>query len=235
MPLSAPPRALLVLQNDPVEGPGLIKRWAKDHGISVDLKLAKDCFTSGVLPSLSQDTPIILLGGAASVVAPASDCWLQTEIDWVKEAITQNIPVMGICLGAQILAKALGAAVQPLQSPEIGWCELHLHSPHYLAAPNNAMTVLQWHDDGFALPMGCLPFGSSPVCAQQGFLDQSRRLLGVQFHPEWDVMLLKDLIEVSVNVPPALRLALTEHALFNQQTSLLEWLMTLWLDPSRDV
>lgn len=239
------PKQILVLQNDPAEGPGLIRLWASAQAIEIVCLLAPDCFERGSPPALNADTPVLLLGGAASValparsistsvVNPAADTWQSAEIAWVQQALVQRVPVMGICLGAQMLAKAMGAAVQPLLQPEAGWCELTLHPALPMAAQSKTLTVLQWHEDGFTLPPNCQALGCSTACPQQGFLDCDRRLLGVQFHPEWDAQQLHALIELSGNVPAALHQALNQKALFSQQAGLLDRLMRMWLGRAVD-
>lgn len=171
-----------LIQHHAAEGPGQIARWAAKRGIALELWRAE----LGQLPPLARllgAQGLILLGGPASLLAPPP--WLVEEQRWLAQALTQcqMLPVLGICLGGQLLAQSLGASVVRLAQPELGWCEL--------AFDENKEFFLQWHEDSFALPPGAQWLASSAACPVQAF--SHSRITGLQFHPEWDLATLTEM------------------------------------------
>lgn len=130
---------------------------------------------------------VIVLGGPVGVYDTGSYPFLIDEIALLKDRLAANRPTLGICLGAQLMAAALGAGVAPGDEKEIGFAPLTLteaggQSPlaHLANAP-----VLHWHGDSFAIPNGAEKLAETPACANQAFaLDPN--ILGLQFHPEAD-------------------------------------------------
>ena len=127
---------------------------------------------------------VILMGGPISVNDVDRFPYLADEIALIRYRMANRLPTLGICLGAQLIARALGAAVAPMPSPEIGWDNLMLSdagraSPlRHLAGP-----VLHWHGEMFELPAGCPSLASTPNCANQAFA-VGRHTLALQFHIE---------------------------------------------------
>ena len=103
--------------------------------------------------------------------------WLVPEIDWVRDAIDRDIPVLGICFGGQLLARALGGTVSPAPKPEIGWIAIHTDD----AALVSAGPWFQFHYDSWTVPEGATEIARNSV-ASQAFV--YKRSLAVQFHPE---------------------------------------------------
>ncbi|MCW8809278.1 MAG: type 1 glutamine amidotransferase [Rhodanobacter sp.] len=169
---------LIVVQHHPAEGIGEIGVWAERHGIALDVHRAD----LGALPPAT-DRPCVLLGGPHAVNdAPA---WLQREAAWLRGRIAADVPVLGICLGAQLLAHALGGRVHPLDQPETGWTRIDF-------TDGSTLDALEWHEDSFTLPPGARSLASSEACPQQMFAHGTRRL-GLQFHPEWNAALVDTL------------------------------------------
>lgn len=128
---------------------------------------------------------LVFLGGSMSAYDDLPV--LRTEISIIDQAVRKEIPLLGICLGAQLLAQTLGARVAPNPVPEIGWYPV---SPTPAAAADpllrhfaNPEPLFQWHRDTFALPSGAVPLASSPDCANQAFR-LGARTYGFQFHLE---------------------------------------------------
>jgi len=166
---------LIVLQHHQAEGVGEVSTWAERRGVTLEVHRTD----LGQLPAVTHH-PCLLLGGPYAVNhAPA---WLERERAWLRERIADEIPVFGICLGAQLLADALGAKIHTLDHGEAGWTLIHF-------SDGSSLHALQWHEDSFTLPPGARSLASSERCAQQMFA-LGTRYLGVQFHPEWNAALV---------------------------------------------
>jgi GMP synthase (glutamine-hydrolysing) len=133
------------------------------------------------------DALLIVLGGPISVNDTAMFPFLDEEIDLLKRRIAADKPTLGICLGAQLIARALGARVRPGEEKEIGWYDLSLSAAgqqsalRYLDARNCSM--LHWHGETFDLPAGAALLASSERCQHQAF-SYGKNILALQFHPE---------------------------------------------------
>jgi GMP synthase-like glutamine amidotransferase len=128
---------------------------------------------------------LIFMGGPMSVNDPLP--WLRREEKYIVQAISSGVPVLGVCLGAQLLAKCLGARVYPMGHKEIGWhpvqlTEAGLDDP-LLQGLLPEETVFHWHGDTFDLPAGAELLASSHLCSHQAFR-HGDSLYGLQFHPE---------------------------------------------------
>jgi GMP synthase (glutamine-hydrolysing) len=130
---------------------------------------------------------LVVLGGPIGVYETEAYPFLVGEIDLIRRRLAAGRPTLGICLGAQLIATALGARVAGTGIKEIGFAPLTLseagaRSPlrHLADVP-----VLHWHGDAFAIPAGAEHLAATPLCATQAFAI-GRNVLGVQFHPEAD-------------------------------------------------
>ncbi len=173
-----------VLQHVPFEGPGAIGKWMQDHGHTL---ITTKLFADEPLPTLNTFDGLIIMGGPMGVNDADQYPWLKPEAALIADAVDSGKYVLGICLGAQLIANALGARVYPNKQKEIGWFNLTrtldaADSPVGQALPQT-LTAFHWHGDTFDLPQGATLLASSTACRNQAFLAGSRTL-GLQFHLE---------------------------------------------------
>lgn len=173
-----------VLQHVPFEGPAAIAHWARNRGHSLSVS---HLYAGDPPPDLDRFDRLVVMGGPMSVVDEAEHSWLEHEKARIDEAIRGGKSVVGICLGAQLVAEALGAHVSRNPHKEIGWLPVRLTEAaraHPLCADLPVtQQVFQWHGDTFELPPGAVQLASSEACEQQAFLFGDR-VLALQFHLE---------------------------------------------------
>ncbi len=179
------PLRVQVFQHVAFEGLGSMEAWFSGRGHSLTyVKLY-----AGQLPSESGPPAdwLIVMGGPMGVHDEAEFPWLNAEKRAIRAALDRGAAILGVCLGAQLLAHVLGAEVGPNPHKEIGWLPVDL-APEAKATwlgqvfPER-FTPFHWHGDTFAIPAGALSLGASAACRNQGFL-LGDKALGLQFHPE---------------------------------------------------
>jgi GMP synthase (glutamine-hydrolysing) len=150
--------------------------------------------TPDAQPALDGYHGLIVLGGPMNVDQTDAHPHLETEVRAIGEAVDRGLPVLGICLGAQLLAKALGAKVGANAEKEIGWYDV---SPTEEGAGDPLLAhfdatekLFQWHGDTFSIPHGAVQLASSPSCRNQAFR-YGERAYGLQFHLEVDPPLVE--------------------------------------------
>ncbi len=128
---------------------------------------------------------LVVLGGPIGAYQQAIYPFLNEELRHIRERLAHGKPVLGICLGAQLIARALEAEVAPMGVTEIGYAPLTLTPGEHcdLLAPLADLPVLHWHGDRFAIPQGASHLARSAVCDNQAFL-YAPHALALQFHPE---------------------------------------------------
>jgi GMP synthase (glutamine-hydrolysing) len=140
-------------------------------------------------PSLDGYHGMIVLGGPMSVNEPRKHPHLRTELKLIEDAMRREIPVLGICLGAQLIAKALGAEVYPSGDKEIGWYDVSPTSQAgedpLLADFREREKLFQWHGDTFDVPHTAVHLASSELCSNQAFR-YTTNVYAFQFHLEVD-------------------------------------------------
>ena len=143
------------------------------------------------LPDHAEVAGAVVMGGPMGVDETDRHPELAAEREWLAEAMRREMPVLGICLGAQLLARALGAEVRPGEGPEIGWAPVEILDPDdpILGALAPSTTVLHWHGDVFDLPEGTESLARSEQTEHQAF--RHGNAWGVLFHPEADLALLE--------------------------------------------
>jgi GMP synthase (glutamine-hydrolysing) len=140
---------------------------------------------------------LIIMGGPMSVHDERTYPWLLDEKQFIREVIALGTPVLGVCLGAQLLAEALGARVRPNPVREIGWFPVQRvaepASSVLAAAFPDSITAFHWHGDTFELPAGAVHLASSEACPNQGFV-WNNQVVGLQCHLETTQSSLENLI-----------------------------------------
>ena len=175
--------SLLVLQHIACEPPAAFEDELRSRGLDV----ARVELDEGEpLPDWRDFPAIVVMGGPMGAYDEADHPWLAGEKRLLREAVEADVPVWGVCLGAQLLASALGARVYRGEQPEVGLLPVHLtpeasDDPVFGDAPSSFPT-LQWHSDTFDLPQGATLVASSPAYPHQAF--RVGRSYGLQFHIE---------------------------------------------------
>jgi len=172
------------LQHVAFEGLGHIGSWiaAEEHQLTVTR-----LYEGGALPDPNDFDRLIIMGGPMNIYEDDRYPWLSGEKVLIRQAIKAGKSAVGICLGAQLLADALGSPVFAGQEKEIGWLPIRLteagkHTGLLSGLPNQS-TVFHWHGDTFAIPEGAIHLAESEGCSSQAFL-YDNRILGLQFHLE---------------------------------------------------
>jgi len=181
MPPPLPIRVQL-FQHVPFEGPGHLGPWLKQAGAT----LSTTRWFAGDGPPDNQNVDFLLiLGGPMSVLNEAAHPWLKVEKKFIREFIASGKPMLGFCLGAQLIAHTLGARIFKNPEPEIGWFPIE-------GIPQNDSRVFQfpssspafhWHGETFELPEGAHHLARSAACEHQAF-QMGTSVIGLQFHLE---------------------------------------------------
>jgi len=181
---------VLAFRHVPFEGAGLIHPVLRQRGVSIEYV---DLYGGAASPDIAAATGLIFLGGPMSANDGLPS--LKQEMDFILAAIERQQPVLGICLGAQLIAKALGAGVYRNPLKEIGWFDIHLTeaavADPLFAGVNRKETVFHWHGETFDLPRGSARLAYSDACANQAvrFADT---VYGLQFHLEVTPAMIAD-------------------------------------------
>ena len=174
--------SILAIRHMPFEDLGSWEQVLTARGGNIRYLDAPRTSLTDIEPGM--DDLLIVLGGPVGVYEDEAYPFLSGEIDFIARRIAARKPILGLCLGAQLMAKASGARVFPGRAKEIGWSPLVLTEAG-AASPLRHLTgpVLHWHGDTFDLPRGATHLASTPATEQQAFAIETFAL-GLQFHPE---------------------------------------------------
>jgi GMP synthase-like glutamine amidotransferase len=173
-----------VLQHVAFEGLGHIGKLIDDqgHGLAMTRLYAGES-----LPDLADLDRLVIMGGPMNIYEDDRFPWLAEERAFIRRAIMAGKSALGICLGAQLLADALGSRVYPGRHKEIGWLPIRVTEAGKISGlwqdlPSSPV-VFHWHGDTFDVPAGAIHLARSEGCGSQAFLFENR-ILGLQFHLE---------------------------------------------------
>ncbi len=177
------PRRILIVVHQETSDPGLVGQWLTHHGYTLDR----------CTPAIGEPLPtdlrpydgVVVFGGPMSANDDDKLDFIRAELDWLPSVLAAKKPFLGICLGAQLMARTLGARVQ--RHPE-GYCEMGFYrikpvpgapQPHF----ERPRMVFHWHEEGFELPAGAVQLATGDGFPNQAFR-YGDRTFGFQFHPE---------------------------------------------------
>ncbi|HEY5147670.1 MAG TPA: gamma-glutamyl-gamma-aminobutyrate hydrolase family protein [Polyangiaceae bacterium] len=192
-------KVAIVLQHEDFEGPARIGDLLAARGYAIELRAVHR--GDAVPERMNAEDLLVVMGGSMGVgeADRAAYAFLDAELRLLGRRIEEDAPVLGICLGAQLLAHAAGARVYPMTDGrdgarvyEVGWGPIRFRTGETDAETDDALVglppeahVLHWHGDTFDLPAGATLLASSAICPHQAFR-LKRRLFGLQFHCEVD-------------------------------------------------
>ena len=176
-------KPILVLQHLPDDGPGYLQTWLREEGLVMDLRSGAADYPV----DLSAHAALAVLGGAMSANddLPA----MRRGEGLILDAFARDVPVIGHCLGGQLMARALGERVSASPLPEVGWhrVDWEPEATQWFGAEvrgDDAPEVFQWHFEAFSLPHEAVRLGGNAACANQAFALGPH--LAMQFHVELD-------------------------------------------------
>jgi GMP synthase-like glutamine amidotransferase len=173
---------LHVLQHVHFEGPGRIAAWAFERGHRIT---TTGFYQGDSLPEVGAIDGLIIMGGPMNIHESEQYPWLTREKQFIARFVQTNRPVLGICLGAQLLSDVLGGKVFPHYLREIGWGPVNFTAEALAAFPflPPSLPVLHWHGNTYTLPPGARRIAQNEWCKEQAFL-WKEQVLALQFHLE---------------------------------------------------
>lgn len=205
-------RKLLVFQHAAHEILGTLNPLLKREGFRV--RYVNFERTPEAEPALEKYNGLIVLGGHMGVYEADKYRHLKHELRIIEEGLKAGIPILGICLGSQLLAKALGAEVRPHTEKEIGWYDVEF-TPEGQSDPlfshfNKNEKIFQMHGDTFDIPKSAAHLAKSEICSAQAFR-YGEKVYGMQFHLEVDRAMVKRWLKIPANV----KAMIESHGKFN--------------------
>ncbi len=195
-------KPIYILRHIDIEGPGYLETLLQERGIP--WQLVKIDAGEAVPASCDEMAGLVLLGGPMSVNEDLP--WIPPELNLIREAVAAKLPVLGHCLGGQLISKALGGTVGANAVKEIGWFDVECLAPSRYPALPATFPAFHWHGETFSLPRGATPLFRSAHCPHQGFA--LGPALALQFHleilppmiPQWCARYRQELAD-SASVP----------------------------------
>lgn len=218
---------VVILQHVSFEGVGSMQQWLDAH--NAQTRYIKFYLPNAQLPDPTDIDLVIVMGGPMSVNDEDQYPWLIKEKQFLRETIDNDTAVLGVCLGAQLIARVLGASVKPNDHTEIGWFKIRGidHESGAFRFPEE-MPIFHWHGETFELPTGATRLASSEACLNQAF-QIGPRVIGLQFHPEMTKETADDLLKACADelvpgefVQPAEAIASASSQLYTDGHQLMD-------------
>ena len=183
------------LKHVPFEDLANIRVWAKDKEHSIS---KTGLYNNETLPQMGDFDWLIILGGPMNIYEEDKYPWLASEKEFIAQAIAAKKIVLGICLGAQLIADILGAKVKRNNFTEIGWFPVTLtedvKSSQVFSTLPGRFNAFHWHGDTFDMPPGTVRIAESEACANQAFV-YNNKVIGLQFHIEYSLESINNMLE----------------------------------------
>jgi len=191
-------KRVLIIQQAAHEGPGVFAPLLKESNLAADF--CRPYRGEPVPDSVDGYGALIVLGGPMGLDEQERYPFLGKEIALIQQAIAEGVPLLGICLGAQLIARAAGATISKGPEKEVGWYPLRLtdagRGDPLLAGMEEEFTVFQWHGDTFDIPDGADNLAASPLFPHQA-IRVGRHAYGLQFHLEVTEEMVGEWLEVN--------------------------------------
>ena len=188
------------LQHVHFETPANIYKWAIEKGFSIN---GTRLFLGEKFPDIESFDALIIMGGPMGVYDEKEYSWLKQEKIFIERCLISDKKILGVCLGAQLIADVMGAKVYRNKEKEIGWFPVLLtedtkKSVIFSSFPES-FVPLHWHGDTFEIPKGAIHTVKSEGCENQAFEYRNGKVIGLQFHLEMSKEDARQIIENSVN------------------------------------
>ena len=182
---------IAIIQHVPFEDAAYISTWLSLQNIT---PMIIRCYENDQFPPLSSVDGLVIMGGPMSVHDGGQYPWLDAELVFIKKAILANKKILGVCLGAQIIGKALGAEIT-CQEKEIGWFDIQKTATGSALEKRlpERIKAFHWHGETFSLPPNCVRLYQSEGCDNQAFLYKNN-VLALQFHLESTAQSVKNIV-----------------------------------------
>lgn len=224
------------LQHVPFEGLGSIEGWLERSGYEIT---CTPFYENPVLPDVDDIDFLVVMGGPMSIRDEEDYPWLRDEKLFIKKAVEAGKPVLGICLGAQLIAGAMGGEIFPNRIKEIGWFPVRASDVperrSFFRFPE--MTeVFHWHGETFTLPQGAVRIAESDGCRNQAF-QLGDNVIGLQFHLETTPESARAIVENCRDELSEAEFVQTESEILSASPEKYEMINLLmeqvlaWLDP----
>lgn len=200
--------AVLIVKNIKIEGPGTIEDFLKEKGMEYTVVDFSGCeATEESIPDIRKFTHLVIMGGPMAVYESDGAPFLHFEVAMIRSFILGKKPVLGVCLGAQVIAHALNANVYAGGTREIGWNKVEI-TPEGMDDPvfstlsvnnDSYAEIFQWHSDTFDLPKKAVRMASSGIYPNQAF-KYGENVYGLQFHIEVKPDMIREWFETEEGV-----------------------------------
>lgn len=183
-----------ILQHVHFEGPANIAKWIENNNHTIQFTRM---YKGDILPDSSTYDILIVMGGPMGLTSTAEYPWVDDELRYIKSVIEANKPVLGVCLGAQFIAKALGSSVYQAPEKEIGWFPLTFENQLPTALKNmppENLTTFHWHGDTFDIPKDAIRLAHTKGVSNQGFIYRDK-VMALQFHLEMNTTSIENMLQ----------------------------------------